>query len=378
MSKKLIVCADGTWNKVEKLQSGKHLSTNVAKFAAALCPTDVHGTAQLLCYLEGVGTHRGKWIRDGMLALDISPNIPSVSKFLLRQAFQVLAALQQPRNIRSAYEFLVRYYEPGDEIWIFGFSRGAFTARSLAGMIRSSGLLKVAHVDRIGDAMALYRDRYDDTAPDAPRTRVFRQTYAHEPNIKFIGVWDTVGSLGVPGVHLWLARLLRVDWQFHDTNLSRSVENAYHALAIHEKRFDFRPTLWQKQKWPQADQQTLEQVWFCGVHSDVGGGYVEEQVSDVALIWMIEKAKARGLAFREDFLADQNWFHPDVEGKLHDSFDFQFSLVDTLRRKTGNREFQANGANTFESLHESVVERFKKGEHNWPPSFLQAIHKLAQ
>src|SRR5205814_3890156 len=84
------------------------------------------------------------------------------------------------------------------------------------------------------------------------------------------------------------------------TTLSRSVENAYHALAIHEKRCDFEPTLWRKQE-PEGSDQTLEQVWFCGVHSDVGGGYVEEQLSDVALLWMIEKAKSRGLGFREDF-----------------------------------------------------------------------------
>jgi len=264
MSKRLIVCADGTWNKVEKAQSGKHLSTNVAKLAAALLPTDVRGTLQLLCYLEGVGTHHGEWLRGGMFGLGIS------------------------RNINRAYEFLVRSYEPQDEIWIFGFSRGAFTARSLAGMIRDCGLLKLAHIDRIGEAMALYRDRYDDTAPDAPRARIFRNTYSNEPDIKFIGVWDTVGSLGVPGVHLWLARLLRTDWQFHDTTLSRSVKNAYQALAIHEKRSDFEPTLWQKQDWPEASSQTLEQVWFSGVHSDVGGGYVEEQLSDVALLWMID------------------------------------------------------------------------------------------
>jgi len=135
MPKKLVVCADGTWNEVEKAQSGKHLSTNVAKLAAALLPTDIHGVPQLLCYLEGVGTHRGERLKGGMFGFGIS------------------------RNIGRAYEFLVRSYEPEDEIWIFGFSRGAFTARSLAGMIRDCGLLKLAHIDRIGDAMALYRDR---------------------------------------------------------------------------------------------------------------------------------------------------------------------------------------------------------------------------
>ena len=354
MSKRLIVCADGTWNKVEKAQSGKHLSTNVAKLAAALLPTDIHGTLQLLCYLEGVGTHHGEWLRGGMFGLGIS------------------------RNIDRAYEFLVQSYEPEDEIWIFGFSRGAFTARSLAGMIRDCGLLKLTHIDRIGDAMALYRGRYNDTAPDAPRARIFRNTYSHEPDIKFIGVWDTVGSLGVPGVHLWLARLLRIDWQFHDTTLSRSVKNAYQALAIHEKRSDFEPTLWQKQDWPEASGQTLEQVWFSGVHSDVGGGYVEEQLSDVALLWMIEKAKSRGLGFREDFLSDPRWFAPNPEGRLHDSFDFPFSWLDTLRRRKGNRTFKAKGTNTFESLHASVVERFKNHKDGWAPSFLAELQNLTQ
>jgi len=351
MRKRLIVCADGTWNKVEKAQSGKHLSTNVAKFAAALLPTDRQGIPQLLCYLQGVGTHRGEWLRGGMFGFGIS------------------------KNISRAYEFLVRSYEPEDEIWIFGFSRGAFTARSLAGMIRDCGLLKLAHVDRIGDAMALYRDRYGDTAPASPRARVFRNTYSYEPGIKFIGVWDTVGSLGVPGVHLWLARLLRIDFQFHDTTLSSSVENAYHALAIHEKRSDFEPTLWEKQDRPDTADQTLEQVWFSGVHSDVGGGYFEEQLSDVAFLWMIEKAKSCSLGFREDFLADKDWFNPNPEGRLHDSFDFPFSWLDTLRRKKGNRQFQAK-PNTFESLHGSVVERFKKGERNWPPSFLEELKRL--
>jgi uncharacterized protein (DUF2235 family) len=354
MAKRLIVCADGTWNKVEKAQSGKHLSTNVAKIAAALLPIDINGIPQLLCYLEGVGTHHGEWLRGGMFGLGIS------------------------RNIGHAYEFLVQSYEPGDEIWIFGFSRGAFTARSLAGMIRDCGLLMPAHIDQIQAAMKLYRDRYDDTAPDAPRARIFRNTYSYEPNIKFIGVWDTVGSLGVPGIHLWLARLLRIEWQFHDTALSRSVENAYHALAIHEKRSDFEPTLWQKQDWPGSSQRILEQVWFSGVHSDVGGGYAAAGLSDVALLWMIEKAKSHGLGFREDFLSDPRWFAPDPQAELHDSFDFPFSWLDTLRRKKGNRTFKAKGTNTFESLHASVVERFKNRKDSWPPSFLAELQDLTR
>lgn len=282
------------------------------------------------------------------------------------------------RNIRKAYEFLVDCYKPGDEIWIFGFSRGAFTARSLAGMLRDCGLLKRANRNQIGTAMALYRDRYDDTAPDAPRARIFRNTYSFEPGIKFIGVWDTVGSLGVPGIHLWLARLLGIEWQFHDVELSRSVENAYHALAIHEKRSDFVPTLWQKQDWPGASQQNLEQMWFAGVHSDIGGGYETTGLSDISLLWMIEKAREQGLGFREDFLADQRWFSPNVNETQHDSFDFPFSWLDTLRRKKGTREFQTKGRVTCESIHPSAAQRSKNPTSFWPISFVPELKKMVQ
>ena len=354
MPRRLIVCADGTWNKVEKTEGGKHLSTNVAKLAAALLPIDIEGTPQLLCYLEGVGTHDGEWLRGGMFGLGIS------------------------RNIREAYEFLVDAYEPGDEIWIFGFSRGAFTARSLAGMIRNSGLLVSKHKDQIGPAMSLYRNRYDDTAPDAPRARIFRNKYSYEPGIKFIGVWDTVGALGVPGVHLWLARLLRIEWQFHDVELSRSVENAYHALAIHEKRSDFSPTLWKKQDWPEASKQALEQVWFTGVHSDIGGGYAQAGLSDIALLWMVEKARSCGLGFREDFLKDTRWVAPDVNAMPHDSFDFPFSWLDTFRRRKGDRSYKAKGLNTGEGIHPSVVAHYQRGKMSWPPSFVPELDGMVK
>jgi len=345
MKKRLIVCADGTWNQVDKAKSGKHISTNVAKIAAAVRSQDDTGKQQWVCYLEGVGTHRSEWLRGGMFGFGIS------------------------RNIAKAYEFLVRSYEPGDEIWIFGFSRGAFTARSLGGMIRNCGVLTRDDADQLGAAMALYRDRYDDTAPDAPRARIFRNTYSHEPNIKFIGVWDTVGRLGVPGVHLWLSRLLQIDWQFHDAQLSKIVENAYQALAIQERRSDFRANLWEKRN--SSAGQTLEQVWFAGVHSDVGGGYEESGLSDISFEWMAEKAKLNGLIFRDDFLQDGRWFKPDPAQDAHNSFDFPFSWLDTLRRSTGDRVFREK-ENTFESIHPTAVERYQIGKDKWPSTFRPA------
>lgn len=342
--KRLIVCADGTWNQVEKAEGGKHLSTNVAKLAAAIKPADDGGVQQLLLYLEGVGTHHGEWLRGGMFGLGIS------------------------RNVRKGYEFLVQNYIPGDEIWIFGFSRGAFTARSLGGMIRNSGLLKRENIDATDEAVSLYRDRYDDTAPDAPRARIFRNSHSWEPTIKFIGVWDTVGRLGVPGIHLWLSRLLRIDWQFHDTSLSKSVQNAYHALAINERRADFSPTLWQKKISAETTQQNLEQVWFAGVHSDVGGGYAEAGLSDIALEWMVSKARSHGLGLDDYFLKDPQWVNPERTQKAHDSFDFPFSWLDTLRRKKGDRIFREK-PNTFETIHPSAIDRYNKHSDRWPPSF---------
>ena len=346
MRKRLIVCADGTWNSVEKARGGKHVSTNVAKLAAAIQAQGDDGAQQFVCYLQGVGTSRNEWLRGGMFGFGIS------------------------RNIAKGYEFLVRNYAPGDEIWLFGFSRGAFTARSLGGMIRNCGVLTQDDADQLGAAMALYRDRYDDTAPDAPRARIFRNTYSHEPNIKFIGVWDTVGSLGVPGIHQWLARLLKVDWQFHDTELSKIVENAYQALAIHERRCDFRPTLWQKRDTVEAAKQTLQQVWFTGVHSDVGGGYVESGLSDVPFLWMVDRAKAQGLTFRDDFLQDRRWVDPDPQQAPHDSFDFPFSWLDTLRRQKGDREFRPK-KNTFESIHPTALAQRGSRPDQLPPSFRQ-------
>lgn len=346
MLKRIVVCADGTWNRVEKASSGKHLSTNVAKLAAALLPVDAHGTRQELCYLEGVGTDRWEWFRGGAFGLGIS------------------------RVIRRAYEFVISRYVPGDELWMFGFSRGAFTVRSLAGLIRNSGVLREDHRDRISDAMKLYKDRYSDTAPDAPRARIFRNSYSYEPPIKLIGVWDTVGSLGVPFMNQWLARMFGIAWQFHDTKLSRSVENAYHALAIHERRSDFQPTLWEQQGGHAPANQVLQQIWFSGVHCDVGGGYCEAGLSDISLLWMADRAASQGLGFREDFLMDRNWIAPNEKEKIHDSFRFPFSLLDLIRGKSGTREFSKDpSANAHEAVHPSVAARYKTGSTDLPESF---------
>jgi len=203
------------------------------------------------------------------------------------------------QNITDAYRFLVYNYEPGDQVFLFGFSRGAYTARSTVGMIRKCGLLQKRHADRVGGAYELYRRRED--AVDGPVARQFRSAYAWPAfDIDFLGVWDTVGSLGVPLAGLrWLTMK---QYQFHDTKLSRSVRRAFHAVAIDERRGPFTPTLWETQPSP---TQIVEQAWFTGVHSDVGGGYEDRTLANITFQWMAKRAYDAGLDFDHQYLLQE-------------------------------------------------------------------------
>ena len=280
--------------------------TNVTKLALGLAPCDRDGNPQLLHYEKGVGTGRFERLRGGALGLGLS------------------------RNIRSCYRFLVDSYEPGDELHLFGFSRGAFTARSLAGLVRNSGILRREHADRVDAAYGLYRARRPDAHPRGIEARIFRRMYSHdECVIETIGVWDTVGALGIPrrGAHLipWLNQR----WEFHDTDLSSRVRAAFQALAIDERRGPFEPTLWRQQE--DAEDQVLEQVWFAGAHSDVGGGYPDPALAELALLWMVDRVRGYGLELEPDYLRPASVtpdpeartlgreVAPDPLGTLHDS-----------------------------------------------------------
>jgi uncharacterized protein (DUF2235 family) len=203
------------------------------------------------------------------------------------------------RDVISAYRYIVATYEPGDQLFLFGFSRGAFTARSTAGFIRNCGILRREHADRIEDAYKLYRSSNPTTEPRGIEATLFRQSYSYEPPIHFIGVWDTVGALGIPLSGWRLINWFNRRWQFHDTNLSSKVGSAFQALAIDEQRAPFRPTLWTHPAGAPAGQR-LEQVWFSGVHCDIGGGYSHHQLSDISLSWMVDRARSCGLEFKPD------------------------------------------------------------------------------
>src|SRR3712207_1342321 len=198
-------------------------------------------------------------------------------------------------NIRSGYMFLAQNYEAGDGIYLFGFSRGAFTARSLAGFIGACGLLKRQGLGDIAAAWDYYRTA-DLRSPDDFCRRCGSDCHT-DAAIAFLGVWDTVGALGIPGTVL--NKLTAREYQFHDTTPSRIVKVGRHALAIDEHRDEFEPTLWTGDVPLGGD---IAQVWFAGAHSDVGGGYQDRRLADIPLLWMAEEARKAGLQLDPEML----------------------------------------------------------------------------
>jgi uncharacterized protein (DUF2235 family) len=341
--KRLVVCCDGTWNRPDHIDQGVAAPTNVAKLALALAERDGDGNAQLLHYQAGVGTRRWERLLGGGLGVGLS------------------------RNVQECYRFLVDNYEPGDKLYLFGFSRGAFTARSTVGLVRNAGILRTEHRDRIKEAYGLYRRPDKDSRPTGIAAELFRRSYSHsEVYVDFVGVWDTVGALGIP-IDGFRPPLLTKLWTFHDTRLSRYVLHAYHAIAIDERRRPFRPTLWEKQD--DAEDQTLEQVWFAGVHCDVGGGYRDPALSEIPLLWMAAKAHACGLALKPDHLVEKQagfdpddrraglQLAPDPTGELHDSYTrFYRALPAYDRRLAGENGAEVDGgalASSAEARHET-------------------------
>ena len=316
--KHLVVCCDGTWNRPDHIDQGVAAPTNVAKIALALADEDTAGNRQLLHYQAGVGTRPLEHLLGGGFGVGLS------------------------RNLMECYRFVVENYEPGDELYFFGFSRGAFTARSLAGLVRNSGILKPGHRDRIKEAYKLYRSSTKDTQPTGIAAELFRRAHAYsEVHIQCVGVWDTVGALGIP-IDGFRPPLLSKLWAFHDTTLSRYVRNAFHAVAIDERRQPFKPTLWVQQD--DAGDQTLEQMFFAGVHCDIGGGYREPELSELALVWMADNARGCGLAFRPEHLVVTQDFDPakrregielapDPLGPLHDSRTRFYKLLPPYDRR---------------------------------------------
>ena len=331
--KRLVLCCDGTWNRADQRQDGIPCPTNVIQLAFRVAKRD-GAVDQVLFYDQGVGT--GNWI----------------DRFTGGAFGEGLVD-----NIFDAYRFLIANYEPGDAIYVLGFSRGAYTARSLCGMVRKCGILKRASVLHYHDALQLYRR--SDCGPNDPESVAFRRKHSvlgqENVEIQFLGVWDTVGALGIPLRGLrWLSR--RED-QFHDTELSGCVRYAYHALAIDEHRGPFQPTLWAYKPKP---NQVVRQVWFAGAHSDVGGGYPEIGLSHFALRWMIDGARSAGLAFDPEVMSDYP-LKANVSENVHDTLKGFYRLTPGIDRPIGLGSGKNPEPDPTQSVHESAIEKWDLG-----------------
>ncbi len=260
MSKNIIIFSDGTGQ-----EGGKKYNTNVYKIFNMIRD---RSTEQIAYYDQGLGTGWNK----------ISGNL-------------IGSGITQ--NIMQSYHFIFDTYQVGDELFLFGFSRGAATVRSLAGFIHLFGILPKSRPELIKQALTIYKMK-----DIAKRQKKALELLSKNKNIwckiKFIGVWDTVAALGLPIKFLdnILTMLPFLKHQFHDFTLSESICHAYQALSIDDKRKIFHPILWKKNP---SSEQTLKQVWFCGSHTDVGGGYKSSGLSDIPLVWMLDQAMSHGL-----------------------------------------------------------------------------------
>jgi uncharacterized protein (DUF2235 family) len=392
VAKNIILCSDGTGNK-----GGYGAATNVFGIFNAV---DIHhpNIEQITFYDDGVGTSTNKIIR------------------AITGAF----GLGFRQNVRDLYEFLARNYDPGDTIFLFGFSRGAATVRAFAGMIQECGLLDRNHVDcttnsafdenkfqeLIDEAIKAYvRHESNRGLADACKKRAVKdseQTKIAPLQIKMIGIWDTVSALGFPqdwsitvnwlfcALDIITDRMPFLAHNFYNYQLDSNVEYVYHALAIDDERKTFHPKVWdeietanKKRTWcekiarlvsgraarkhPFNRPQNIEQVWFAGAHSNVGGGYERAGISLVALDWMVKRAKTHGIVFKQGVEAHIA-AAADVHDKLYDSRDgvalyYRYAPRHVEKLCEGRLKGAIN-------IHASVIERLERKTMRYAPTFL--------
>ncbi len=334
--KRIVLCADGTWNEPEQVdgKTGRRRPTNVLKVARAVRPEAANGTEQVVFYLVGIGGDSDgidKWT-DGAFGSGME------------------------RNVRSLYRFLVFNYLPDDEVYLFGFSRGAFTVRTLAGFMNVVGLLEKEDEFYTPDLYKLYES---STPKDSPEWQhAFRNVRKRRPcpPIRFVGVWDTVGSLGAPGA---LGQLFnRNKYRYHDIGLNAHIANAYHAMAIDERRGPFAPSLFTR---PAGWNGKLEQAWFPGFHCNVGGSSDPDGVANEALHWIVEKAEALGLEMDTAYLAH---YLPCFNSDLHDSMSAMYRVMKKHVRPIGLQ------GGDGEAVHRSALDRLALPECRYAPENL--------
>ena len=386
--KRLILCFDGTWNALES-------HTNVSRLYAEIADASCGAAHQRKYYDAGVGTGRFDKLRGGMFGYGLDKNIRTGYAWL---ASQFEASARQPDEPLHSSG---RPFVDGQDIYLFGFSRGAFTARSLGGLVGYLGLpnldrggaraqTSLSDHDDVKEAWKLYEECPTKQQRDAPgknREKIakhdeavaaFRARSRYPVRLHFVGVWDTVGALGIPNI--WDSVDLRFSskYKFHNTSLGESVRFAYHAVAIDEHRLPYTPALWTSK----TDlTEEVEQRWFPGAHSNVGGGYDDDLLPAPPLAWLARRAVARDLEFIKGTNGSKVPAAFDLDGREHlspvrDSYaEFMGGAYRAVRSVAGGRVYRrmlVPGDGINQTIDETAFAKWRADPSYRPPNLGQA------
>ena len=319
--KRIVVCCDGTRGKYD----APDRNTNVVRLFERLGPD---GLDQISYYDPGVGTHSP--LRNGTIGL--------LDKLVASASGMGLTSEGLDGNVREAYRYLMAYYEPRDQVYLFGYSRGAHTVRVLAGMLHKCGLLTKGSENLVPYMASIYKGKSNDDIAAG-----FKASFSRECKPHFIGVWDTVASIG------WVRRK-----QFSNNRLNNDVAHGYQALALDERRYHFRVSQWDETDLPAG--QTVEQVWFPGYHGDVGGQEADRRISDITLEWMLHHAEDKGLKLRSGW---RESLRPAYSGEVRRSDKHIWRL--------GAKDCRIpDGA----KIHRSVLQRVAEPDNGYQPGNL--------
>lgn len=339
MPKNIVVFSDGTGQ-----EGGKGANTNIYKLFNII---EDRTSQQISFYDAGLGTGWRK----------LSGNISGAGI---------------SKNILECYTFIFENFEAGDRIFLFGFSRGAATVRSLTSFIHYFGIIPKSRPELIKKAYKIYKIK-DESKRKRKANEFVSRHHTMWTRITFIGCFDTVSALGLPfkPLSVFIDKIPGFQHSFQNFKLNGSVENAYQALAIDDERKTFHPILWDTDALP---YQTIKQVWFCGMHTDVGGGYDEQELSDIPFVWMKNMAVDHGLLI---FSSNSVSIQEDVSGHMHNSRGEGWTKL--FRKK---QRFWDSSRTDKPIVHKSVLLRKKnvanKDEPPYKPWILEIEYEVEQ
>ena len=337
MGKNIVIFSDGTGQK-----GGVGANTNVYKLFNII---EDRTDRQIAYYDPGLGTDWRK-----------------ISGSIVGRGFS--------KNMLDCYNFIFENFKADDKIYLFGFSRGAATVRSLSYFIHLFGILPKSRPDLIKKAFRIYQIRNKDKMKKKAEAFIEKH-HTMWTKIRFIGVWDTVAALGLPIP--WMSYILDrfIPHHFHGYELSEGIEFTRHALSIDDERKTFHPVLWDDLP-DDPDHERMKQVWFCGVHTDVGGGYEDANLSNIALQWMIKEATEKGIRIYKQSKAFEKLLKEsaDINGEMHDE---QKKLPGKLFRREKRNWKNRKGK---PCVHMSVFERIRNNLNTDNPEYSPWILKL--